>query len=169
MCVYLRGSGLVGSVKSPKLCCHGHSRLKSLNLLVTTQSHYYFSSSPPPKVAHAHAQLWLLEVYQGCLKCTFAPAPWGCCKCVCTKGVINVFVVYEVTVNLSVLYMYVYSEAYTYLLVLKVGKILAVEVEDKPSSPPALADSYNETTTVVVSGTDRLWKPNPQYTIEFTS
>lgn len=64
--------------------------------------------------------------------------------------------VYEVTVNLSVLYMYVYSEAYTYLLVLKVGKILAVEVEDKPSSPPALADSYNETTTVVVSGTDRL-------------
>lgn len=42
------------------------------------------------------------------------------------------------------------------MLVLKVGKILAVEVKDKPSSPPALADSYNETTTVVVSAADRL-------------
>ena len=61
----------------------------------------------------------------------------GCYKCIC--GVRD-------AVNLFVLYMYVYSEMYTYLLVLKVGKILAVEVKDKPSPPPALADSYNETT-----------------------
>ena len=49
-----------------------------------------------------------------------------------------------------------YSETYTYLLVLKVGKVLAVEVKDKPSSPPALADSYNETTVQVICVTQEL-------------
>ena len=56
-----------------------------------------------------------------------------------------------------------YSETYTYLLVLKVGKILAVEVKDKPPSPPALADSYNETTVQVICVTQELWRPHPQY------